>query len=1172
MAAVGEDVLAELLAAAKAKSGELPLKRLASQTLAAAFSSQYRATEAHLRALLVAASAELPAFPETFARVLRAKVPGFVASFASARTIALRLSCAVADAVLKAPDAPAAAWLGELLAAQSRLLEATLTDPERVSSLARKAVQKLLKTHEAELTPAYVAVITSAAPEEQHYQLWLALSESKALDTSTQEKLWTTFAFWAFENKTRTFAPLWKRDPRFAAMSYDQFDALVLPSMAKMLKKAPDGVLEVVGALVRAVPLDLGRYLVDVFQPVLLTKLRAQKNEVRALAVALGGALAHSFRQSEHMQQLVAAMAALLDGKHGILAQFYQREAAFAVLNDAADASATQLDASEVQEIAELAAKALLKAVGKEAHEQTRHLGLLALGKWLALTGTDELAADSVASLKTGLKGKAEAVVAGYLRTLAVLCQSRAAAAVPFADEVVAVISEANKKPNVVHLDGVLAVGVAGALASASSAMDSRMAQEGVAALLLSATSFVGSSVEALLSTVTSSSRENSAGPVLPEVTALTALPSALAWVLSSQQTEANEAYALLVELLCSACLEVRQSAERTVEAMYLSSLEHCAGLVLAFEKKLKTLAEKEAPAPPSGVLRRVLRVLVPAGVSGVDDVNTRVFAPALFLAHHPLLVEGKKPEAFGREWRQIRRHFLQPRATKTEDDEEEEPPSDEGLIDNFIEDHESVKTAIVELLANPTTGQLYSTSPRQRLAAQRTLATLLNFAGNGEGEDLALHDVIEELLTKRLDDEGVDTLSEEAVRVCQTPFDELYVAKKEGDEEEKDGSSSTRKKRGGRQGTEDEQWEQELREELERKKRAQQDGAVKSYTPEEKLLLAEQQALRQKVQETHRVVTTVLETLSMLAATRPDELHPALPYLLRSVRVLFTCPLFAREASDALLAMAKVICPELLRSHYQDVASALRVVLTLDQLSSEQAKAARLAEMQTLFLRLLAGFMEHVFGFQFESETDFDADAPSNLVPPPTLHLLFPVLRDLLRFAPDLRRWALPLFAVHARMIPEEEEEEIGDVAAQRLLRREMLELALALLAQQAAGDAVPITNADLAPGKLLSSLCMGPVLSANEWGPLLGDDGLLSEAAAARGECLDALLRVVEDEEGGEELRSAKPSPLLTSRLFCGRFDAEEKNRVLAKQVWEATGAAVTPLFAGPLLVLLN
>ncbi|CAH0476404.1 unnamed protein product [Peronospora belbahrii] len=1154
----------------KCKIGELPLKRVASQILAQCYRLQYRSSEKHLRALLTELCTQVPTFPEVFTRILLVKCPAFVASFASARVIVLRLSCVVLDTVLSVKIPPTDAWFLELLMSQSRLLEATVNDSERYQQQACKAVLQLLKKHTDKLLQMYVTVLTTAAPEEQQYQLWMVLSTSNLLDKEMQEMMWRRYSFWAFESKKRSFVPLRKNDARFKTLNYEQFELLILPSMAKMLKKAPDTVIKAVGALVHAAPLDFGRYVSDVFQSVLIAKMRAPKNDVRALAVALGDLLAHSFRQSEHMQQFVALMSALLEGKHGILAQFYQREAGFAVLNDAADAATVQLDALEIQDIAPTAILSLLKAVSKEAHEQTRYLGLLALGKWLALAGTDELDAATVAGLKSGLKDKSKPVVAGYLRALVVLCLSRATAALTFADEVIGVVKDSKKKPNVVHLDGLLAIAVAGSIASATSEMDACMAQEGVAEMLLSPTSFVGNSVREVLNTVASTSRQKMV-PEAPEISALAALSRALVWVLASHQSDASEVYSLLVELLCSASLTVRQSAESAVETVYLASLEHCSGFVAAFEKKINVLSAETVPTfPPAGVLRRALRVLVPAAISDAEDTKVHIFARTIFLAHHPLLVAGTKVKAFAREWQSIRCRFIALRSnTKGGDDDNDEAPlSDADRVDNFIEMHKEVKTAVVELLANASTGKLYSTSSLQRLAAQRVMASLLDFAGNGDGEDLALHDIIEELLAKRLDGENIDAFSEEDVAVCQTSFDKLYEHKKANEDEE----TTIRSNRGGRYGDEDEQWEQQLREELDRKKRAEQSGQKKVYTAEQMAMLEQQQEVRRKVLETRRIVSAVIETINMLAVTRPDELHSTLPYLLRSVRVLFTCPLFELEASNALLAMAKAINPKPLRSNYQDVGNALRISLEISRFASDKAKAARIAEMQALFLRLLAELMEYVFGFQLESETEFNADSTCNLIPPPTLHLLFPVLHDLLHFAPDLRRWALPLFAAHARMIPDEDEEEVGDVTTQRLLRHDMLQLTLLLLSRQATGSALPIVNPDLAPGKLLTSLCMGPELNASEWAPLLGDNGLLSDEASVRGEILTALLNVAQSGEGGEEFCNAKPSSLLIARLHCCCFDLEEKNRILAKQVWNAMGATVTALFAGPLLVLLN
>lgn len=1173
---------------------------MASQTLATAFRAQDRRSEAHLRAFLREATTALPGFPAAFAAVFAARQRAVAQSFTSARLLAVRFSCAVVDAALATKLENTDAWLRELAVAQSALLEATLSDSDRAQATAIKALVQLIRKHRDALLPLYESVLVTDAPAEtQQYQLWHALCHFD-LSAETKEKLWTTYTFWAFESKTRTFVPLAASDPRFKGMTASQFDALVKPTLAKMLKKSPDSVLEAAATLIHAAsPLDFGVYFNEMFASVLTAKLRSQKEDVRQLTIALSKALIATFQDAEHVEQLVATVGALLDGKHGILAQFYMREAAFSVLCDAADAVATGALASTdaPKKIASIAIPVLLKAASKEAHDQTRHVGLLALGKWATLAG-GELTADAITAIRTGLKSKSEQTVVGYLRTLAILCQSTKSSTVasvqPFKDEVLAIVKDASKKTNLARLDGLLAVGIAGALATSSSDMDAVMAQEGVADLVLS-----GSFVEATTRSLLSAPKDTLVGEFeKPEVTALALLPAAISWVLSSKQDDASVAYKHLIDLLCASALAVRRSAEATVSAVYASSLEHAPGLILAFQQKLTAVAAAEEAAvanaqrakdddttatsivPPGGVLRRALRTLVSARLADSDEIKDAVLARVLVVSHHPFLVEGKKQSVFSSEWYFIRSRFLpeaapKEKSTKKEAEDEEEDDDDEheetsaDLIDQLIETSEAIKADIIRLIADDESGLLYSSYKVERLTAQRVIATLLDFAGNGEGENVALHDIIEDSLAKRFERAGVKGITEADVNVFFTPFDELYVPKKGGSDE--DGESASRTRGGGRRGNADEQWEQQLREELAKKKEQENQGK-KKYTAEEKALLAEQQALRSKLHDTVQVVSYVLEAVDMLAITKPDELHPTLPFLLQSISLLFGCQLFADEqAVRGLRSITKAISPALLRNDYELFASSIRVCFELNELGeSQKAKVALVNDMKDLFLRTLAELMEHVFGFQFDSEADFDAEAPCNLIPPPTLHLVFPVLRELILLAPELRHWALPLFAVHARMIPEEEEEEIGDVAAQRMLRKNMIELALHVLHQQAIGGCAPITNADLAPGKLLTSVCLGPPLSMGEWNPLLGDDGLLSEHAQVRAECLRALVQVAESEEC--ELTADKMNPLLTCRLFCSLFDVDKANSEIACTLWELTDAKITALFAGPLLVLLN
>ncbi|KAJ0409318.1 hypothetical protein ATCC90586_000555 [Pythium insidiosum] len=1226
------------------RSGELPLKRAINQTLAAAWRCQERATESHLRALVAAAAADdvlQRSFPAAFSAVLAARARALAQSFASARLVALRLSCALLAAAAPEPSAP---WVAELAATQGALLEAMLGDTPRVQAAARKALLRVLRQLPA-LAPTFAATVTAA--QQPRYHLWLVLSLASALPEAAQEAAWAAYVGWAFEAKTRVVVPLQRQDARFRGLTAARFESLLKPTLAKLLKKSPDSVLEATIELVRAVPLDLGPFVAELFSALLLAKLRSTKEDVRGFTVALARELLAGFTSLAHVELLVAPVAALVDGKHGLLAQFYMREAAFAVLADAADAvvaGSLALGApDDAARVAQTVVAPLLKAVDKEAHDATRHLGLLALGKWLAL-GAQPLPADALRRLQSGIAHKSDAVVAGFVRAAAVLlvttpAGARAAVASalsPLAPELARVALAANKKPTVAHVDGVLALGLAGMLALEASDADRQLAAAGLPALLTDA-SFVLPSVRLLLQAL-ASAQDNGrdAARLRIEAAALETLPAALTWVLASaapladaeDRDELPPAYTLLVELLTCNVLPARAAAERAVASVYASSLAHADGLLRALQRKLAAAADQlareqaqylsrrassvdepsaSAVVPHASVVRRALRTLAPPALRDATAAATRarVLPRVLWLAHHPFAVDGASPEAFGAEWRSLKLRFLpQTEEEEDQDQEEEAEETADDRIDHLLEAHASIKTALVALLADET---LLSARREDRVAAQRTLATLLQFAGNGEGESIALQDVLQDALLPRVAALALDEVTDDDVAMLATPDGELFVPSAASANASASGASqATPKPRrsagGGRRGNEDEQWEQQVREELAKKKQQQQ---PKKLTPEEKALLAQQTARRAELRSAVETVDRVLEALTMLATTRPDELHAALPALLRCVRGLFATPLVHDAAALCVHALARTLSPDAVREHAADLASCLTVVLRLEhadrEASSDKSKALALAAVRPFVERALLALMTATFGFEFDSEDDYDASAPLlHALPPPTFHLVLPVLRAVLLWLPAapseseseaLRHWALPLLAAHARMIRPEEEEDVGDAAAQRLLRREMLELVLTLLARGAAGDMPPISNADLAPAKLLTSLCVGPRLSTSEWTPLLGDRGLLAASSDVRGACLKALRDVAatdaEDEEEEEDehvkdeeseqpattsaLRTAG-NPLLRSRLFLSCFDGVESNKAVAREVWALAGAQLTPLYAGQLLVLLS
>lgn len=172
------------------------------------------------------------------------------------------------------------------------------------------------------------------------------------------------------------------------------------------------------------------------------------------------------------------------------------------------------------------------------------------------------------------------------------------------------------------------------------------------------------------------------------------------------------------------------------------------------------------------------------------------------------------------------------------------------------------------------------------------------------------------------------------------------------------------------------------------------------------------------------------------------------------------------------------------------------------------------------------------------------------------TLALVFPILLEVMNNPPSTAQCsrALKVVSIHANM----EGDSATDNTVVRGLRKCMIEGILNVI------DRFP--QMEPTPDVVLASICTAPALDAGEWAPLLGSAGLLSEARHVRLACLESVMMMVLD---GQTLAG---NPLVESRLWLCRFDADKENAELAEEVWDARGAALSPGFAAPLMVLLS
>ena len=199
--------------------------------------------------------------------------------------------------------------------------------------------------------------------------------------------------------------------------------------------------------------------------------------------------------------------------------------------------------------------------------------------------------------------------------------------------------------------------------------------------------------------------------------------------------------------------------------------------------------------------------------------------------------------------------------------------------------------------------------------------------------------------------------------------------------------------------------------------------------------------------------------------------------------------------------------------------------------------------------------------------------------LPATSFHVLFPLCKAVCtatELSADIHCGAFGVMGMHAAF----KQLDTDELAVLRKLRRPMIETALHLL--QTSPKMEP------APDRVLAGLVDGPKLSVAEWGPLLGDGGLLNKHAHVRFAVLRSLMLIV---SRGGELPMAT-NPLLSSRVWFAQvrhmslstqntnfifrwswqFDEDEQNQKVATTIWDHTSAELSSRYATPLLALLS
>ncbi|CAM9323776.1 unnamed protein product [Ectocarpus sp. 6 AP-2014] len=1062
------------------------------------------------------------------------------ASDGNSQLAILRVACVLVEAAAPADAGEGVPeWIRKLIAAQASVHERVgAIGDEDNSAKAEGLLHKCLKMRPG-LLDVYLEVLTA---EDRSSDSLMALSAIAsfavglpAYEGSIKQRLLAVYIRYALatkggcdKHKLASFSTL------LASLTPDDFSGAVQPVLEKLQKKNPDSILLAVASLVKHVRIDLSTH-VGIFLPPLLRQLRSSKEDVRRIAVELMGDFAKRCGDPEALQLIVLELSGVLAGKSGVMAQWYQRHSVFLALEGVrGGVVSTEMPMSRATELALGAVDGLLPAVEKESHDDTRAVGVGCLTRWALLL--DTIPPKILASLKNGLGSAARHTATIFAAAACELsgCPRLCAQLLSLMPDLLARVELGSKKPNAFHPDAIYSAKVVLEVSAAHQDWVERINEAFPWHALTDQGSFLFPAGVLAPPFADVSLTGDAAGPLAPHVcVALCHVLSLASKLVGGQSQRDVQPFSEAASLAVVQCLvlpnqEVRRVATETAvtvcnlvggsQATLLKSCQqvittHAAAAATA--KSVKTLpsSSKEDAKPVLPPANRFAAAL--CCILG-SSAPSGVLANALLLSHHPLVCHSAKG-AISLWGGILRRAF-----------------GGVGGMESCLED-----SAVSASVASDLVSAMQGDAMYDRLSAQWALASLGTTCGAG-GSQIVADRLFPALLTV-LEDGELRTLSTTDVNIFFTPANVAYALPASQKK-----PVATASKNAIRRGmdAEEAEWEERVRAEIVSKdrKKGQSGGSISGKGPMERAeaealaqVLQEEGAIRDRVRRIRDRAQASLVGLKLGFRACPDLGFGCIPLALPVLVPLMGWKLLEQEAQDCVEALASTASNEL-PGCSSLIASSLRAVQLFP------GAAGRFAVLNACLDSIEQACLSGVNG-----ETPLAQ---------PTLALVFPVLREVLNDPPSTAQCsrALKVVSIHANM-------EGGAATGKtvlRGLRKFMIEGILNVV------DRFP--QMEPTPDAVLASICTAPALDASEWGPLLGSAGLLSEARHVRLASLESVMMMVLD---GQALSD---NPLVESRLWLCRFDADEDNAELADEVWNARGAPLSASFSGPLMVLLS
>ncbi|CAM9338279.1 unnamed protein product [Discosporangium mesarthrocarpum] len=937
--------------------------------------------------------------------------------------------------------------------------------------------------------------------------------------------------------KLDSFAPL------LGSLTSDDFLVVLQPVFEKLQKKNPDSILVAVVSAVKQLRIDLSAQAGSLFLPPLLRQLRSPKENIRVLAVDLMGSLATRCCSPEVLKNMVTELCYVLAGKSGVLAQWYQRQCVIrALLGVCKGFEPPKLAAAAPAAMG--AMSALVPVIEKESHEETRALGLKCMSLWLLMV--DSIPLEVLQLFKKGASHHTKSVAAAYLVAVSDLGESVSCLAqlTDLVPSLLQRVEVASRKPNTFSPDAILAAKVLLDMAAVDSDTRGELCTKFPWAVLKDGGSFLYPPAMLSPYPLDAPSLGEITGPLASNV--CTALCNLLASAATDHALEAalfeqgkkqanlssasNAACLALVQCMVHLNKDVRQAALGAALRIHDAEDQGHRYMLNACEKIVLAAASEKAKVGlslPSGDKEDQAKVIPPpsrflaAVFSCAGSGPHKDMLPLLLLlVHHPLVCHSRKGAK--NLWRHVQRRAF-------------------GGVDGVNKLFED--KAVVGEVVSSLWGAAQSRSQLRMESAHWALTSLGSQCGEG-GCQLLTRMFFPKLL-QELKSSEVLSLSTTEVEIFFTPEGTLHR------KPSKKKNSTAVSKNAARRGkdAEEVEWEERVRAELGAKSKTQlaskgRQGfpvpSGKGNKPAEEEgeiadLLREEAAVRKKVEGVQHLVNAALQGLRAGFCSCMDLGYQCIPSALPVLLPLLTCRLVESQAYQCVQSLASTASNEL--SGTSNIAPALLAIQTKPETASGSTP------VDVCLMEI--------------SRSCMPPASDEQLLEPHTLWLVFPVLEAVLAKPSSSAHCeaALKIVALHSDM-------EYGSGNECHPVMQKMRELMIKAVLSVV--DRFP--QMEPGPDVILATLCTGGPLNTGEWALLLGNIGLLCEAAHVRLACLEAVMMMVLQ---GQVLIG---DPLLESRLWLSKYDTDAENAALAAQVWEARGGTLSQAYVPPLLVLLS